>query len=124
MLAVNGHDPAPRHDRMAVGPRTHKQASLRIAVAECLPDDMHADTREVVGVASANPRKGHATALLWEVCREADAACVMLVLFPSAFADGMDDAALERWYARFGFVAVQREPAVMMARSPCVRLAS
>lgn len=104
---------------MDAGLRTHKAASLRIAIAECLPEDMRAGTREIVSLASTNPRKGYATTLLWTVCSEADAARVVLILFPRPFGDGaLGDEKLEHFYGKFGFVVVQREPAVMMARSP------
>lgn len=105
---------------MNPGLREHKGASVRVAVAECLPEDMREATRELVSLTSGNPRKGHASTLLWTVCHEADQARITLILQPVQFADGMDDAALERFYGRFGFVAIQRDP-VLMARSPETR---
>lgn len=105
---------------MTPGLREHKQASLRVAIAECLPEDMREGTREIVSLESTNPRKGHATTLMWTVCHEADKARIVLILQPKAFGDGMDDEKLERWYGRFGFKAIQREP-VLMARQPDIR---
>lgn len=106
-------------DVMTPGLREHKQASLRVAVAECLPEDMRDQTREIVSLACTNPRKGYATTLMWTVCFEADEGCITLILQPRSFGnDGMDDAKLERYYSRFGFVVIQRQPVVLMARSP------
>jgi hypothetical protein len=45
------------------GLREHKTSSLRVCVAECLPEDMREQTREIVGLESRNPRKGYATTL-------------------------------------------------------------
>lgn len=102
---------------MNPGPRTHKQASLRVAIAEGLPVEMWEKTREIVGVQSLNQRKGHATALMWTVCAEADRAWLTLVVQPKSFANGMGDDKLIAWYSRFGFVKIQDTP-VLMARSP------
>lgn len=102
---------------MTPGLREHKQASLRVAVAECLPEDMREATREIVSLACTNPRKGYATTLMWSVCHEADEGKITLILQPRSFGE-MDDAKLERFYSKFGFVTIQKEPAVLMARSP------
>jgi hypothetical protein len=106
---------------MDIGERFHKSASCRIAVPEGFPEDMQDGMREVVAIASTNPRKGHATELLHEVCREADIAGIVLVLRPDPFAAGMDAEQLAKWYGRFGFQQIQTEPAVLMAR-PVQRL--
>ncbi len=107
---------------MTPGPREHKGASLRVAVAECLPEEMRPQTREIVSLTSSNPRKGHATTLMWSVCHEADLAGMLLILQPKPFGDGeLDDSKLERFYGRFGFVVIQRAPAVLMARGPELR---
>lgn len=104
---------------MTPGLREHKQASLRIAIPECLPEDMRDQSREIVSLTSTNPRKGHATVLMWTVCHEADQARMLLILQPKHFGDGeLDDRKLERFYGKFGFLTIQRDPAVLMARSP------
>lgn len=100
-----------------VGLREHRSASLRIAIADGLPERMRKLTREVLSVRSTNPRKGHATALMHEVCNEADKWWITLIVQPSKFDDGMDDAKLVPFYSRFGFVVFQNEPC-LMARSP------
>jgi hypothetical protein len=72
--------------------------------------------REILSVASSNPRKGDATALMYRTCQEADDARVTLIVHVKAFADGMTDEQLQKWYERFGFQVVQTEPSLMMAR--------
>lgn len=104
---------------MTPGLREHKGASLRLVICEGIPEDMRPKVREIVSLASANPRKGHATTLLWTVCHEADEALITLILQPKHFGDGeLDDAKLERFYGKFGFVKFQEQPVVLMARSP------
>lgn len=102
---------------MNTGLREYKRARLRVAVALGLPEEMHADTREVIGVISDNRLSGEATALMWQTCAEADCAWITLILRPSPFAPGMDAEKLKRWYGKFGFEEIQAEPC-LMARSP------
>src|SRR5678816_4756553 len=103
---------------MTPGLRIHKRATLRIAVPLGLPEEMRHGVREIMSVASENARKGHATALMHEVCAEADRLGFVLMLQVKPFADGMDDEMLRAWYARFGFIKIQDEPVVLMARQP------
>jgi hypothetical protein len=103
---------------MTPGLRVHRQASLRVAVAEGLPEDMREQTREILSVQSTNPRKGHATALMHTVCAEADRHWITLLVNVHAFDDGMSDEQLMRWYGKFGFSKIQDEPCVLMARAP------
>lgn len=104
---------------MNYGQRTYKQASLTVAEPTGLPEDMRQEFAEILAVRSQNPRKGHATALMHMVCTEADLAGKLLMLKVQAFDDGaMSDDQLRKWYSRFGFVEVQQEPAVLMARAP------
>lgn len=102
---------------MNVGARFHKQASCRIAIAEGLPVDMQEGTREVVSLMSDNPRKGHATFLMHQVCAEADVDGIVLILMPQPFGDGMTEAQLEKFYEKFGFATIQPAPK-LMARQP------
>lgn len=101
---------------MNEGLREHKSASLRVAVPEALPEHMRPHMRELVGVSSGNPRKGHATALMYQVCQEADDGLKTLILTVAPFGEGMTEEQLTKWYERFGFQIIQTEPALMMAR--------
>jgi hypothetical protein len=100
------------------GERFYKTASCRIAIALGLPEEMHEGTREVVGISSDNPRKGHATALMHQVCAEADVDGIVLILMPKPFGNGMTSEQLEKWYGRLGFVTVQELPEKLMVRQP------
>lgn len=71
-------------------------------------------------VPAAEQGKGYATSLLHKVCREADAAGIVLVLWPQPFGDhiALSRTQLIDWYARsFGFSVIQPDP-VLMARLP------
>ncbi len=103
---------------MDIGIRTYKQASLRVAAADGLPEEMRALVREILSVQSANPRKGDATALMHQTCAEADKYWFTLLVQVKPFDDGMSMEQLQKWYGRFGFVKVQDEPCVLMARNP------
>jgi len=103
---------------MSPGLREHRSASLRIAMAQGLPEDMWELTRELIDVHSTNPRHGDANGLLAEVCTEADRWWMTLIITVRPFGDaGMDDAKLERFYRKFGFRRIQDSP-LLMARSP------
>jgi hypothetical protein len=112
---------------MNIGQRQYKQASCRIEIPECVPEDMRQGMREVVSVASENGRNGEATALMFGVCAEADVDGVVLILMPQPFSHSltpepaMSAEQLEKFYSKFGFVVVQQEPAVLMARQPVIR---
>ena len=103
---------------MEPGLRTHRQASLRIAIAEGLPIEMRPNVREILSVQSSNPRKGDATALMYQVCAEADKWWFTLLVQVLPFDDGMTMEQLQKWYGRFGFLKIQDEPCVLMVRSP------
>lgn len=98
------------------GLREHKGATLRLEIPTGLPEEYRTGIREIVGLHSSNPRKGHATTLLLDVCHEADKAGIVLLLLPRKFDEGMDDEKLRAFYAKFGFAEIQQEPVVLMAR--------
>lgn len=101
-----------------IGPRSYKGASLRIVPPE-LPaeasDQVRANTLEVTAVQSDNPRKGHATALMYQVCGEADWNAKVLMLMVTENAEK-----LVKWYSRFGFKPTkdELETPVVMVRAP------
>lgn len=105
-------------DVMNIGLREHRSASLRIAEPEGLPVEMRPLVREILSVKSENPGKGHATALMWSTVAEADKWWFTLLIQVRPFADGMTQEQLEKFYAKFGFSILQRDPCVLMVRSP------
>lgn len=106
---------------MTPGLRTLGEATLTIGVCRALPPEMRPQTRELSGleVPPESRGEGQASALMHQVCDEADAAGITLVLFVQPFNDpDMGRAQLIDWYAkRFGFMPIQADPP-LMARMP------
>ena len=106
---------------MKTGTRSIGPASLRVRRSNALPHDMQASTREIANleVPAGQQRQGYGTTLMHKVCREADAAGIVLILWPAPYGDaGMNLEQLGTWYAdEFGFSAIQTEP-MLMARLP------
>jgi hypothetical protein len=108
---------------MPTGERRVGPARLRVRQCTALPERMRAKTREIVDVETpfAEHGKGYATTLLHKVCREADAAGLVLVLSPQPYGDNIDlskDQLID-WYERsFGFAIIQHQPMMLMARMP------
>jgi hypothetical protein len=83
---------------------------------------MRAKTREIVDVETpfTEQGKGYATTLLHKVCREADAAGLVLVISPQPYGNNINLSKdqLTEWYERsFGFHVIQTQPMVLMARA-------
>lgn len=69
--------------------------------------------------------QGRASALMAEVCRQADNESVTLLLMPNPYEErpgahpGLTQRGLAVWYAaRFGFFTLQHDPALVMIRLP------
>lgn len=101
-----------------LGPRHHKSAHCRLIAADSGDPEVDARTRRINDLCSTNPRKGHATALMCDVCGEADAANFMLILEARPFGNGMSQEQLEKWYQGFGFWVIEQEGPRLMARMP------
>ena len=103
---------------MELGERRHGAASARIRLCPGLGPKLQASTRELCDLRTqaGAQGQGHASALLREVCEEADAAGVMLVLFVDPFGTGLSADDLAAWYERNGFAEIQAQPVKMMAR--------
>lgn len=106
---------------MKTGERSVGPAKLRVRQCPALPPALQKTTRELVNVETpfAEQGKGYMTTLIHKVCREADAANLVLVLTPQPYGDNINlsKQQLEEWYARsFGFHVIQREPMTLMAR--------
>lgn len=100
---------------MELGYRKNEGASLKLGHSTALPDHL-AGIVEVSAVHTPTimRRQGLATELLLQVCDEADAEGMVLMLMP----EGAEW--LESWYARFGFATIQTAP-VLMARPPNIK---
>jgi predicted GNAT family N-acyltransferase len=75
--------------------------------------EMRADTREIQALQADDRGRGHATALMWTTCAEADRAWLTLIVMPEP---GTLER-LKRFYSKFGFDEIQAEPC-LMARDP------
>lgn len=107
---------------MKPGVRHYENASCKVSVCTAIPNHLRLKTREIthVDVPENLRRQGMATQMLLNVCDEADAHKIVLVLFPKPFGEGpkLSKEGLVRWYSeKFGFQAIQSNP-VMMARMP------
>lgn len=106
---------------MPVGKRGYHSARLTIAETTAVPAHMRPRMRELMSleVPVADRRQGLATGLLERVAIEADGANTILLIVVKPYdEDGITDLdALQKFYAKFGFVTIQQEP-VLMARQP------
>lgn len=107
---------------MTPGPRVLGAASLQVRVSMAIPARMRDRTREITKVHTEPDaqNRGQATALLHEVCKEADRYGITLVLWPRPYGDdiALSQGQLIDWYGRvFGFHQIQAEPP-LMARMP------
>lgn len=113
---------------MRIGRRELNSASLTLSLPASIPEEMRSRTREISNlfVPPEDRRRRIATALLNLVCQEADANRITLILTARPYdpddeenedTGGPDEAALVRWYQRFGFQVLLQIPAgTVMAR--------
>ncbi len=107
---------------MKTGIRHYENATCKISICTAIPNQMRARTRELTSLdVPENLRKqGMATELMRNVCDEADAHNMTIVLFVKPFGEGtkLDETQLREWYqTAFGFMILQAKP-MMMARMP------
>lgn len=103
---------------MKYGTRVHGAASCNVHSCAAVPEYMRKDIREITKVFCAPEarHRGDATALLEEVCREADSKKMVLVLMPKPFGEETPLSAerLAQWYTKaFNFHPIQAEPLIM-----------
>lgn len=103
------------------GVREHMGASLEVGVATALPVHMR-DGIVMISKIYTRPqfrRQGYASALLASVTVEADmAGKILLLKVGDGEIGGADRQGLIDFYGRHGFIPVQAEPALLMARTP------
>lgn len=88
-------------------------ASIHIGYSQVVPPNQRGHARELTEfcVPDEHRGKGEGTNLLSEICREADEKHLLLII-------SADTKRLEDFYARFGFVTIQRDNVILMARKP------
>ncbi len=94
---------------MKPGTRSYGAATLAVRVPTALPTYMRGSVREIVAVyvPEESRRQGLASELLTRTVAEAKRTLTVLMLT-------LEDQALEGFYARFGFQAIQRNPKILM----------
>lgn len=92
------------------GRRRHLTATCNLIVSNALPLGMRRNVRELndLHVPEEDRRKGYASQLLHDICREADEHGLLLILVA-------DDVQLAGWYSRWGFQPINAQP-ILMAR--------
>ena len=105
---------------MKTGIRHYENASCRVSYPMSLPANLRGRVREIshVDVPENLRKQGMATNLVANICDEADAHRMVLILTVDPFGDGekMSKEDLQFWYERkFGFQKIQEKP-LMMAR--------
>ena len=88
-------------------------ASIHINYSQIVPANQRGHARELTEfcVSEEHRGKGEGTNLLSEICREADEKGILLLM-------AADNKRLEDFYARFGFVTIQQDNVILMARKP------
>lgn len=101
-----------------IGPRELNGATCHLMAVD-LPAHIARRTRQVVGLTVAIHLRGQgrASALLREVCAEADREEFMLVLEPKPTDGTLTQQQAEDWYGRFGFQTIQTDPIRLMVRT-------
>lgn len=105
---------------MKLGARKFGAATCKLGRTVQVPAHMREQIVELsaLHVPIEQRREGFATALLTEICKEADAAGKLLLLHVKPFSDGVMSASqLATFYSRFGFQDIQPDPR-LMARMP------
>jgi GNAT superfamily N-acetyltransferase len=101
------------------GVYTNGAASLLLSYSMAVPAHMRGRIREITNLYTDEPGrgKGDASALLKQVCEDADDNGIVLMLIPKPYDKGLDELQLIAWYARHGFTQIQNNP-TLMARQP------
>jgi predicted GNAT family N-acyltransferase len=97
---------------MKPGTITLGNASLHIGYPQIIAANQRGHAREITGfiVPEEHRGKGEGSALLQDVCEQADQDKLLLIITA-------DTLRLASFYAKHGFVAIQANP-ILMARSP------
>jgi GNAT superfamily N-acetyltransferase len=96
--------------------------SLQVVINPELPQSLNR-VREIIALFTdpAQRNKGYASALIKEVCAEADKQAIVLLLKAEKYGKTGGIEELIPFYNKFGFVHIQENPD-LMARAPQVKL--
>lgn len=103
---------------MRYGERKFGGATCTVKAALGLPKDMQKDVREIVEVYTDPLRRGQgdATKMLHQICKEADAKRMVLMLTVEPFSENQalsKDQLLEWYTTTFDFNTIQAEPLIL-----------
>lgn len=100
---------------------SNEHSSAEVVANANLPESL-AGVLEVVRVWTDPEarRQGYATELMKSIVQDADIEGVVLILTPRPFGKSAGLEKLAKWYERFGFSTIQKQPIVLMARMPQV----
>lgn len=97
-------------------------SSLELAYSALLPPASRDQALEITDLLTCPSERGNnsANSLMQEVCDQADACNMLLLLMPQAFGQGgLTTEQLTDWYIRkHGFTHLQKSPAVILVRMP------
>ena len=88
-------------------------ASIHIGYSQIVPPNQRGHARELTefSVPEEHRGKGEGSLLLSEICLEADQKAILLLI-------QADNKRLQDFYARHGFVTIQEDNVILMARKP------
>ena len=88
-------------------------ASLHIGYSQVIEPSQRGFVREITEFFVPEPQrgKGQGTALLTDVCEQANQHKLMLIIIA-------DNARLQSFYVRHDFITIQDEPVILMMRNP------
>lgn len=94
---------------MKTGTRRHGAASAQLGFTMVVSAHLRGRIREITALHTpeADRGKGDGTRLMRSICAEADKEALTLMLMP-------ETDRLAAWYAGFGFVTIQKSPALMV----------
>lgn len=106
-------------ENMRYGVRKYEGASCLVSNCTAVPEKMRKDIREISQVECKITERGqgHATKLLDDICREADAKRMILVLSVEPFGDipPLSKEQLQEWYCTsFDFNILQEQPLMLV----------
>ena len=104
---------------MKPGTYTSGHASCKLRYSQAAPAHLRGFMLEVTNLHTPTQHrgKGHATKLIAKLAKYADADRITLLLMPKPYGESaLDVPALLQFYARFGFVELQAQPALLLVR--------
>lgn len=111
---------------MKIGERKHGHAKCMVSFCSALPEHMRQGVREISALETDPHHRGEgdATKLMKEICADADARRMILVLMVQPFGvlPRMSGPQLIAWYMTFGFQPLPNGTTTMLARMHAINI--